>query len=264
MCCILYRIAKRFIDGKNFYGGSLHVFYVPELETLTETKTKLTQRRRDVLIRIKKNQQDTNDPNIDKFIPKEQFHRKKRTPALPLTEERLTQQYPGETLSSIYNGIPQNIDPRPLSEPSLPSTSYSLQEDPVATAPYHLTETIIKTTESKETVIKSDYARNKRKNYKGQSVNANVKVKIVRPQLIDTSAIVKWDTSTKNLFSNPRKVENNITIKLLSHSNDKKKIIIKNPRVSHLVQPSEDLQLSIKEAKSQVRAAMQMNNKENP
>nr|XP_012141061.1 PREDICTED: uncharacterized protein LOC100879115 isoform X2 [Megachile rotundata]XP_012141062.1 PREDICTED: uncharacterized protein LOC100879115 isoform X2 [Megachile rotundata]XP_012141063.1 PREDICTED: uncharacterized protein LOC100879115 isoform X2 [Megachile rotundata] len=249
------RIAKRFIDGKNFYGGSLHVFYVPELETLTETKAKLTQRRRDVLIRIKKNQQDAKDPNIDKFIPKKQFHRKKRTPALPLTEERLTQHYPGETLSSIYNGIPQNIDPRPISEPSLPSTSYNHQEDAIATAPYHLTETIIKTAKFKETVIKSDYTRNKRKNYKGQSVNDNVKVKIVRPQLIDTSAIVKWDTSTKNLFSNPRKIENNITIKLMSNSNDKKKIVIKNPSVSHLVQPSEDLQLSIKEAKSQVTVA---------
>lgn len=260
----MYRIAKRFIDGKNFYGGLLHVFYVPELETLTETKAKLTQRRKDVLIRIRKNQQDTKIPNINKYIPKEQFHRKKRTPALPLTEERLIQHYPGETLSSIYNGIPQNIDPRPLSEPSLPSTSYNHQEDPIATAPYQLTETIIKTAESKETVIKSDHAKNKRKNYKGQFVNADVKVKIVRPQLIDTSAIVKWDTSTKNLFSNPKKVENNITIKLISNSNDKKKIIIKNPSVLNLVQPSENLQLSIKEAKSQVRTAMQMNNKENP
>ncbi|XP_029038192.1 RNA-binding protein 48 isoform X1 [Osmia bicornis bicornis] len=248
------RIAKRFIDGKNFYGGSLHVFYAPELETLTETKAKLTQRRRDVLIRIKRNQQDIKNPNIDKFIPKEQFHRKKRTPALPLTEERLAQHYPGETLLSIYNGIPQNIDPRPVSEPSLPSTSWGYQEN----APYHPTETIIKTAESKEIVIKSDHTSNKRKNYKGQPVNTNAKVRVVRPQLIDTSTVVKWDTSTKNIFSNPKKGQNSITIKLISNNNDKKKIVIKNPSVSHLIQPSEDLQVSIKEAKSQIRMAMQM------
>lgn len=66
----LCRIAKRFIDDKNFYGGSLHVFYVPELESISETKEKLLQRQRDVNIRIKKNQQDLKNPNINKFIPK--------------------------------------------------------------------------------------------------------------------------------------------------------------------------------------------------
>lgn len=65
-----YRIAKRFIDGKNFYGGSLHVFYVPELESVSETRAKLNQRRRDVAVRIKRNQQDILNPNTDKFILK--------------------------------------------------------------------------------------------------------------------------------------------------------------------------------------------------
>lgn len=64
------RIAKRFIDGKNFYGGLLHVFYVPEVETITETRAKLFQRRRDISIRIKRNQQDMLNPDADKFIPK--------------------------------------------------------------------------------------------------------------------------------------------------------------------------------------------------
>ncbi|XP_076160286.1 uncharacterized protein LOC143143175 isoform X2 [Ptiloglossa arizonensis] len=262
------RIAKRFIDGKNFYGGLLHVFYVPELESVAETKAKLVQRRRDVAIRIKKNQQDSVNPNIDKFIPKEQYHRKKRTPALPLTEERLIQHYPEETLTSIYNGIPQNIDPRIVSEPSLPSTSYINQENDSITltlsqAPYHPNETVIKT-ELKEGISKFDHQKGKRKNYKGQPVDSNVKVRVIRPEIVDTSTIVKWNTSEKNLFSNPKKIKSNITIKLIPKSDEKKRIIIKDPSVSQLVQPSKDLQLSIQEAKSQVRAAMQVNSMENP
>ncbi|XP_076761797.1 uncharacterized protein LOC143429860 isoform X2 [Xylocopa sonorina] len=262
------RIAKRFVDGKNFYGGSLHVFYAPELETVSETRAKLLQRRRDVTIRIKRNQQDMKNLNTDKFIPKEQYHRKKKMPALPLTEDRLTQQYPGETLSSIYDGIPQNLDRRPVSEPSLPSTSYSYQENVASTflqAPYQPTEPIIRINESTEATQKSERIGEKRKNYKGQPVNDSVKVRVVRPQLVDTSTIVKWDTSRKNVFSNPKKVQGNITIKLIpKNESEKKKIIIKDPSVSQLVQPSENLQLSIKEAKSQIRTAMQMNNKESP
>ncbi|KOC68473.1 RNA-binding protein 48 [Habropoda laboriosa] len=264
------RIAKRFIDGKNFYGGSLHVFYVPELETVSETRAKLIQRRRDVAIRTKRNQQDMTNLDVCKFIPKEQYHRKKKNPALPLTQDRLTQHYPGETLSSIYDGIPQNLDPRPVSEPSLPSTSYSHLENnsvPFASsqAPYHPNEAIIRTCKHKETALKSDCTKNKRKNYKGQYVNNNVKIRVVRPQLVDTSTIVKWDMSNKNVFSNPKKVQSNMTIKLIPKSGDeRKRIIIKDPSVSQLVEPSEDLQCLIKEAKSQVRAAMQMNTRENP
>ncbi|XP_053985179.1 uncharacterized protein LOC128896379 isoform X2 [Hylaeus anthracinus] len=263
------RIAKRFIDGKNFYGGLLHVFYVPELESVAETKAKLVQRCREVAIRIKRNQQDSVNPNTDKFIPKEQYHRKKRTPALPLTEERLIKHYPGETLFSIYNGIPQNIDPRPVSEPSLPSTSYSHQENDSTTAlpqaPYHPNEAIIRTTEVKEGVSKFDRRKAKRKNYKGQSADGNVKVRVVRPEIVDTSTIVKWDISKKNLFSNPKKVQSNITIKLIpQRDNEKKRIVIKDPSVSQLVQPSKNLQISIQEAKSQIRAAMQTHTAENP
>ncbi|KZC07730.1 PREDICTED: RNA-binding protein 48 [Dufourea novaeangliae] len=257
------RIAKRFIDGKNFYGGSLHIFYVPELESVAETEAKLTQRSKEVTIRIKKNQQDALNPSTDKFVLKEQYHRRKRTPALPLTKERLIKQYPGETLTSIYNGIPQNIDPRPVSEPSLPSTSYSSQNSKsnapaIPQAPYHPSEAILK-----ETIPKFDTARGKKRNYKGQSVDNNVKFKIVRPQIVNTSTIVKWDTSERKVFSNPKKVDSNITIKLISKSdNDKKRIVIKDPSVSQLIQPSKDLQVSIQEAKSQIRAAMHVNNLE--
>ncbi|XP_043250480.1 uncharacterized protein LOC122396291 isoform X3 [Colletes gigas] len=201
---------------------------------------------------------------------REQYHRKKKTPALPLTKERLIQHYPGETLSSIYDGIPRNIDPRPVSEPSLPSTSYSNEvNDSIAFAlshaPYHPTEAVIRKTEVKEITSKSNFRRGKRKNYKGQTVDSNIKVKVVRPEIVDTSTIVKWNKSEKNLFSNPKKIQSNITIKLIPKSdNEKKRIVIKDPSVSQLVQPSKDLQISIEEARSQIRAAMQANNKENP
>ncbi|XP_052748136.1 uncharacterized protein LOC113522233 [Galleria mellonella] len=45
------RVAKRMVDTKNFYGGSLHVCYAPEFEDINETRQKLSQRKRDVLFR---------------------------------------------------------------------------------------------------------------------------------------------------------------------------------------------------------------------
>lgn len=48
------RIAKRIIDTKSFYGGILHVCYAPECESVSETKAKLLQRKRDVLKRLPK------------------------------------------------------------------------------------------------------------------------------------------------------------------------------------------------------------------
>ncbi|XP_076228481.1 uncharacterized protein LOC116429468 isoform X2 [Nomia melanderi] len=262
------RIAKRFIDGKNFYGGLLHIFYVPEMETVAETKAKLAQRSREVAIRIKRNQQDALNPNIDKFVPQEQYHRKKRTPALPLTEERLIKHYPGETLTSIYNGIPQNIDPRLVSEPSLPSTSNDYEDkksitSAVPQAPYHSNEAIIRATINDTKISRSD-VKSKKKNYKGQPVDDGVKVRVVRPSIVNTSTIVTWDTSEKKVFSNPKKVKNNIKIKLIQQNDmDKKRIIIKDPSVSQLIQPSQDLQFSIQEAKSKVRTAMQTSNSNN-
>lgn len=59
------RIAKRFLDGFNFYGGLLHVFYAPELESLSETRKKLNQRRRDVSTRIKIHEEDPTNPELD-------------------------------------------------------------------------------------------------------------------------------------------------------------------------------------------------------
>ncbi|KAK3918626.1 RNA-binding protein 48 [Frankliniella fusca] len=42
------RHAKRHIDGRAFFGGSLHVCYAPEMESISETRTKLILRRHEV------------------------------------------------------------------------------------------------------------------------------------------------------------------------------------------------------------------------
>ncbi|CAG9790691.1 unnamed protein product [Diatraea saccharalis] len=54
------RLAKKFTDTKNFYGGCLHVCYAPEFETVDETRNKLLQRRQDVHFRLR-NLQKQND-----------------------------------------------------------------------------------------------------------------------------------------------------------------------------------------------------------
>ncbi|XP_063392117.1 RNA-binding protein 48 [Cydia fagiglandana] len=72
------RIAKRMLDTKNFYGGSLHVTYAPELEDLDETRIKLLQRKHDVLTRLRnlQNEQDTKvkkveiEPEVEQIVPK--------------------------------------------------------------------------------------------------------------------------------------------------------------------------------------------------
>ncbi|XP_012223351.1 uncharacterized protein [Linepithema humile] len=254
------RVAKRLIDDKNFFGGILHVFYAPELETLAETRAKLTQRRKDVATRIKRNQQDLTNPVVDKFVPREQYRRKRKNPALPLTEGRLKHCYPGETLSSICNGIPQNIDPRFVSEPSLPinwnsdnCSSGAASGSKSLSTPYQLTETVIQQSNKHP-------ASNmrKRKNYKGRSIDDNVKVKIIRPQLIDTRNIAKLNSTEKtNVFCNVKKIESGITVKFETSNNEKKKIVVKNPNVTNLIQPSTNLQFLIRMAKSQIRTALE-------
>lgn len=44
--CACFRAAKRHVDEKSFYGGVLHVCYVPEYETVEDTRLKLQDRKR--------------------------------------------------------------------------------------------------------------------------------------------------------------------------------------------------------------------------
>lgn len=46
---VCFRAAKRHMDEKSFYGGVLHVCYVPEYETVEDTRLKLQDRRRYVI-----------------------------------------------------------------------------------------------------------------------------------------------------------------------------------------------------------------------
>lgn len=44
-----FRAAKRYMDEKSFYGGVLHVCYVPEYESVEDTRLKLQDRKRYVV-----------------------------------------------------------------------------------------------------------------------------------------------------------------------------------------------------------------------
>lgn len=165
---------------------------------------------------------------------RDQYHRKKKTPALPLTEERVKHCYPGETISSICDGIPQDIDPRYVSEPSLPANWNSGYSNNTVSkweslAPYQPTEAVIEAGSSRPNDNPKLNVR--KRNYKGQLVNDNMKVKISRPRIIDTRNIARLNTTEKtNVFCNVKKVDSGITVKLVERSNDKKKIVIKNPK----------------------------------
>ncbi|XP_045783218.1 RNA-binding protein 48 [Maniola jurtina] len=63
------RHAKRLVDTKNFYGGSLHVCYAPELEHVNETRQKLMQRQRDVIFRLKNLNNEQKKPIETKDVP---------------------------------------------------------------------------------------------------------------------------------------------------------------------------------------------------
>ena len=55
------RIAKRKLDNRSFYGKSLHVCYAPESESVTDTREKLSQRRKVI---AQKTQGNTNHTNV--------------------------------------------------------------------------------------------------------------------------------------------------------------------------------------------------------
>lgn len=134
-------------------------------------------------------------------------------------------------MSSICNGIPQNIDPRPVLEPRLPINwnynSSIASGSKSLSAPYQSTEAVIQTE-----IQRPKLNVQKRKNYKGQHIDSDAKVKIFRPRLIDTRNIAKSSSIEKtNVFCNVKKVESGITVKLLEKSDtSKKKIVIKDPK----------------------------------
>ncbi|XP_026841084.1 RNA-binding protein 48 [Drosophila persimilis] len=55
------RRAKRQLDAKQFYGGTLHISYAPERETLQELREKLMKRSQEVANRTRRNRTDQTD-----------------------------------------------------------------------------------------------------------------------------------------------------------------------------------------------------------
>ena len=164
------------------------------------------------------------------FLYREQYHRKKKAPALPLTQKRLDTHYPNESLG---NGTSK------VTEPSLPPeycgsskstgiqhgnvirSSHEIKPSPqLLQAPYQPFEAILKASGSRSL---------KRKNYKGLYVDQAPKVRVFRPQLIDTRNIARREPE-KKVFVNAKKVESGINIKILPKSEIKKQIVIKDPR----------------------------------
>jgi len=65
------RVGKKFMDCKNFYGGSLHVCYAPELETVEETRVKLAERRNAVKRYLAS--QDSSSSVLKSYHPKDRL-----------------------------------------------------------------------------------------------------------------------------------------------------------------------------------------------
>lgn len=131
--------------------------------------------------------------------------------------------------------MPLNIDSQSVSEPRLPIDWKGDRNGITASS----SESFL--TPSTKAVVHAEIQANKKnpdlkmrkqKNYRGHRIGN--KVKVVRPQLIDTKNIylAKVNSTEKtNVFSNTKKVKSGITIKLLEKSdNEKKKIVIKNPK----------------------------------
>ncbi|XP_035737517.1 uncharacterized protein LOC118448409 isoform X1 [Vespa mandarinia] len=252
---ILCRIAKHFLDGKNFYGGILHVFYAPELESISETRAKLMQRCKDVSVRLKRNKQD--------FA----YNRKLSQGEQTITSQSLS----GNQLNQIdyqatYNEPFFNNGQQINYESSIAIEKRNIQniKTSIATTVVPIQSKIINTGNISDTEhllpeIKNYDKCKKRKNYKGQSIRDNIKVKVIRPSIIDTSNILKCDIKDKNVSNNANKEEKNTIVVKKITNNDaiKKRIVLKNSSIKQLVKPSQDLQSSIQTVKFQIRSALQ-------
>ncbi|KAM7373109.1 hypothetical protein PAMP_007989 [Pampus punctatissimus] len=64
------RAAKRHMDEKSFYGGVLHVCYVPEYETVEDTRLKLQDRRR-YIVRAAQNKAREKEQEQEQAVNKE-------------------------------------------------------------------------------------------------------------------------------------------------------------------------------------------------
>lgn len=107
-------------------------------------------------------------------------------------------------------------------------------------APYQPTDSVLIAAEMscRSTTVTRKPNPGRQKNYKGQYVKEKRSVRLTRPHIIDTRNIAiklsipeKKDTDDKKVFTNVKKVDTGIKIKLLPEvDKSKKRIVLKNPK----------------------------------
>jgi len=111
------RYGKHHLDGRAFYGGILHVCYAPEMESLAETRAKLIQRRKDIAIRTRGEVPSVPaQSQTEGVYQQRQYHRRKKHPALPLTDDRIAEIQASSTTEAncVWQGVPCRVDPRTI------------------------------------------------------------------------------------------------------------------------------------------------------
>ncbi|XP_068584606.1 RNA-binding protein 48 isoform X2 [Cebidichthys violaceus] len=73
------RAAKRRMDEKSFYGGVLHVCYVPEYETVEDTRLKLQDRRRYVIRAVQNKARERKQEAVNKETVNKETVKKETT-----------------------------------------------------------------------------------------------------------------------------------------------------------------------------------------
>ncbi|XP_015181361.1 PREDICTED: uncharacterized protein LOC107068989 isoform X2 [Polistes dominula] len=254
------RIAKHFLDGKNFYGGILHVFYAPELESISETRAKLMQRYKDVSVRLKRNKQDFT-------YNRELSQRQQTVTSLPFPMNEFKQTNYQANYQANYNE-PFYYNDQQLNYESNAVTErrniYNTEAS-TSTTVQPVQSEIVDTGNINGAEIKNYDKPRKIKNYKGRSIRDNFKVKVIRPSIIDTSTILKSNVKDKNVSNNTDKTDKNTIVIKKVPDNDgiKKRIILKNSSIKQLIKPSQDLQNSIQTVKFQIRSALQKHSDKN-
>lgn len=162
-----------------------------------------------------------------------------------MTEQRLAKNYPNESMNhfqcqySTHAGPPMT-DLESPSTSTCPSVSYQPHPAPeLLQAPYQVTEAILREAGIRESKIiphNGSSKRLKRKNYKGHTIYESTKVRVVTPKPIAVPQTTPKEEETKVVFSNVKKKESGIVIKLKKDDSDeKKRIVIKNPKYVHLL-----------------------------
>ncbi|KAI4483161.1 hypothetical protein M0804_008216 [Polistes exclamans] len=256
------RIAKHFLDGKNFYGGILHVFYAPELESISETRAKLMQRYKDVSVRLKRNKQD--------FTHNRELSQRQQTVtslSFPMNEFKQTNYQANYNEPFYYNDQQLNYESNAVTERRNIHNTEASTSTTVLPVQSEIVDTGNISGAGNSLTGTKNYDKCKKiKNYKGRSIRDNFKVKVIRPSIIDTSTILKSNIKDKNVSNNTNKTDRNTIVIKKVPDNDaiKKRIILKNSSITQLIKPSQDLQNSIQTVKFQIRSALQKHSDKNP